>query len=496
MNEKPADPPEAPRRLHPATLAIRFLEQLPQFVFGLPAIAYFATDVGVGMLLLIAFAGLVGAMLSAWIRWRRFSYETADEQLVIESGVFSRNRRTIPFDRIQDVSLEQNLLARIFGVSVVRIETGSSGSNEGKLDFVSREEADRLRDLIRAHRHGTAPAGRAEAAEKEGEARPPLFAMDLGRLLVFGLFSFSLVFLAILGGLAQYVFTWLPTRYADPEYYLERAQVPIAEGADIVEIWALGTSFAVAAAVLAAGVASGMVRVFSRDYGFRLTRTESGLRRERGLFTRTDVVIPLKRLQAAIVSTGIVRRHFGWQGLALQSLGSDGTAGTHHDAAPFARREELEPIFAEMAIEMPPPREAFAPISPLSPWHRAVFPALMLGAAATASAIFEPGLLIVVALAAIVAGLIIGFEWRARGYLLEARTLFVRKGVMKPEATILPLPKVQSVTVRQSLLQRIFGLASLLIGTAGAPRMSALTVPDLEREAALELRASLLEEAR
>ncbi|MFN2259343.1 MAG: PH domain-containing protein, partial [Parasphingopyxis sp.] len=162
--------PETPRRLHPATLAIRFLERLPQFVLGLPAIAYFSTDLDFGMLLLIALAGLVISMLSAWIWWRRFSYETADGQLVIESGVFSRNRRTIPFDRIQDVSLEQSLLARIFGVSIVRIETGSAASNEGKLDCVSRHEADRLRDLIRAHRHAAAPV----APDEQDEARPPL----------------------------------------------------------------------------------------------------------------------------------------------------------------------------------------------------------------------------------------------------------------------------------------------------------------------------------
>ncbi|MFN2258407.1 MAG: PH domain-containing protein, partial [Parasphingopyxis sp.] len=318
---------------------------------------------------------------------------------------------------------------------------------------------------------------------------PPLFAMGPLRLLVFGLFNFSLVFLAILGGTSQYAGSFMPFDFAQPEYWIGN------EAATLLALVSIGAALFFAGALLMVGMAAGVVRTFLKDYGFRLTRTESGLRRERGLFTRTDVVIPLKRLQAAIVSTGLVRRHFGWQGLALQSLGSDGKAGTHHDAAPFARRAELEPIFAEMAMPLPPPRERFVSVSSRSPWHRAVLPALALIATAIISGSLQPELLIVVALGALTVAPIIWLEWRARGYLLDGDTLFVRRGVTKPQTTILPLPKIQSITVRQSLLQRAFGLASLLIGTAGAPRMAPLAIPDLERGAALALRDTLLEPA-
>ena len=49
-----------------------------------------------------------------------------------------------------------------------------------------------------------------------------------------------------------------------------------------------------------------------RDYGFRLEETPKGLRRRRGLLTRTDTVMPIHRVQALKVTTRIFRRRFGW----------------------------------------------------------------------------------------------------------------------------------------------------------------------------------------
>ena len=157
--------------LHPATLAIKAIEQLPQLVFGLPAAAYFIGDTSIGVAAFIALLGLLASMLFAYIYWRRFTYWVGEEQLVIEHGVLSRNRRTIPFDRIQDISLEQKLLARLFGVSIARIETGGGGGDEGELNCISRAEADRLRDRIRAYRAGHGDL-RGETAEGEEEVQP------------------------------------------------------------------------------------------------------------------------------------------------------------------------------------------------------------------------------------------------------------------------------------------------------------------------------------
>lgn len=481
-----SEEPENWSRLHPATLAIRALERLPELVFGLPAAAYFIGDTGIVVALFLAGAGLATSMLFAFIYWRRFTYWVGPEQLVIESGIVNRNRRTIPFDRIQDVSLEQKLLARLFGVSIVRIETGSSGGDEGELDCVSRAEADRLRDRIRAYRAGNA-AREDTAGEGEGEEPPPLYTMDFGRLVIAGLFNFSLVFLAILGGIWQYLGSYLPAEYLDPGRWIGAYR---KEAVGLISALSI-LSFAML--LLLVGIVTGLMRTIARDFGFRLTRTETGLRRERGLFTRTDVVIPLRRVQAGILSTGVVKRLFGWSGLAVQSLGSDGNAGTHHEVAPLAKPGELVPVLAELAMPLPPTARDFVRVSPKLIWRSWTQNGITLALAMAIAPVFWSGwpLMLLVAPFLLAAPVL---QYRAHGYCFGEDILFVRRGFWRPRVTILPLVKLQTVTLVRGPMQRGFGLATLAIGTAGASLATPLRILDMEESTARRLLGVILAE--
>lgn len=472
----------APRRLHPATLAIGALERLPSLVLGVPAVAYFAGDVGLGVAMLIALGGLILSAGIAYLHWLRFSYHAGEEQLVIESGILSRNRRSIPFDRIQDVSLEQRLLARIFGVSIVRIETGGSGSDEGKLECVSRDEADRLRDMVRRHRAG----GLATVAEEEeAEVAPVLFAMDNDRLLIAGLFNFSLVFLAVIGGVWQYAGSYLPSSYLDPDYYLSQwAGMMTGLATVIVAASAIGV-------LLLVGMVSGVIRTVLRDYGFELTRTETGLRRIRGLFTRTDVVMPLRRVQAAVVSTGIVRRNWGWETLSLQSLGTDGDAGASHVAAPFARRPEFAPIFEELALPSPPEQRDFERVSHHMVTHGCLVDGVVASIAVAVAIWFWPGAAWLIALIPAVLALQF-FQYRAHGYRLDDEHLFVRSGIWRPRIIVIRREKIQSATIVRTPVQSLLGTASLVIGSAGASLASPIRIADLETGKAHRLMNRLL----
>ena len=111
----------ADRRLHPGTLFIRFIRQVPEYVVGAPALIALASDAGIGRILLIALAGALIALVATLLTWLRFRYGLGEGEIVIESGVLHRQRRVIPFDRIQDIDIEQRLLARLFGLARVRI---------------------------------------------------------------------------------------------------------------------------------------------------------------------------------------------------------------------------------------------------------------------------------------------------------------------------------------------------------------------------------------
>ena len=469
----------ADRRLHPATLFIRFIRRAPEFVLGLPALIGFASDAGLARILLIALAGAAISFGVTLLGWLRFRYGIGERDLVIESGILHRQRRIIPFDRIQDIDIEQPLLARLFGTAKVRIETGGAGSDEGNLDTIGLNEAWAIRDSIR---RGSAASPEAPAAAEPEE--PVLFRMRLPRLLAAGLFNFSLVYLAVIGGALQYLEPLVERNIGDPKDWI----LPARERAAGLGLY---LTLAFLGLLLLLGVITGMVRTVTRDFRFRLSRTQSGFRRRRGLFTLSEVIIPLRRVQLAIIASGWLRRRLGWLTLEFQTLGADARQSGHQSAAPFARMEEIMPILAEAGLADLPAEEAYVRVSRRSVARRCLGGVAPLAAAAVIASIWRPSLLLALVPLGL-AAIAIVYQWRRHRYALTPRALFVAEGLLEPRLWIVPYEKTQSLSVTRTPLQRRLGLASVTVDTAGASLFRHPVVRDLESRDADALAEELI----
>lgn len=204
-----------PRRLHPIVPVFSLIKQLPEMVLPMVGVVAVAQDEGLGAVLLGV--GVLFALILAFqvLAWWRFTYTLLPDEMYIESGVFSRNRRSIPWDRVQDVEIERGPLARMLGLAKVRLETGGSGSDEGLLDSIALGDALALRDEIRARRGQFVATSTEEAAEP-----PPVFRMTVRRILQAGLFNFSVIWLAIIIGTLQYFRDVLPWSLDDVEKWI------------------------------------------------------------------------------------------------------------------------------------------------------------------------------------------------------------------------------------------------------------------------------------
>jgi putative membrane protein len=466
------------RRLHPASLIARSLQVLPQMLAG--GAGYAAVIQREGFARILMFAGIAAGIgvVAALLSWWRFRYTVGDSEIVIESGVLHRQRRVIPFERVQDIAIERPLLARLFGTARVKVETGGSASDEGKLDMIAVAEAEALRDRIRRWH-----AGAGDAPAEVASAAPLLFAMDVPRVLFAGLFNFSLVFLAAIFAVIQYLDEF---NLVEMEQWFseERAE----QASTLVSIRA---ALGLLVILVALGVVAGVARTLARDFGFRLTRTEKGMRRRRGLFTLTEVVIPIRRIQVALIESGPVTRRLGWHSLSFQTLGADQKEGGVQVAAPFARLEEIAPIVEEAAFPMPPERGEFRRL-PRRALVRWALPWVGLGMIGVGAAVIvEPRAGISAALMFLFA-LIGGMRWRKHSWALDGRALFVTGGFLKRRTYAIPFEKAQSISLTQGPVQRRLGLASLLVDTAGASMFRAPEIVDLEAEEAEALHARLL----
>lgn len=493
MSELSATPMTTPQRLDPRSFIARAVTTLGRMGVPLAFAAFAILDKGEAAKLFVAIPALVGIMgLSlgiAYLRWRRLTYWVGEQDIRVESGIVSRAARSVPYERIQDVSLEQKLVPRLFGLVEVRFETGSGGGEDLKLAYLSETEGERLRDTVRARKQGEAIGDRAEAvAAQDEEQATTLFAMDPPRLLKFGLFEFSLAVVAVLFGATQQFDFLLPF---DPWDVDEWRHVLAGPGA-----WLAGLGFAaqVIGAILASlslivlGFATGVIRTVLRDWGFLLEQTSRGFRRRRGLLTRTDVMMPRHRVQAVEIGTRLLRYRFGWHGLKFISLAQD-AGSANHVVAPFAQMGEIEPIVRAAG---------FHPAACDVEWHRAStryrFDSVMLEAgffilAALPVAIFAPVpfFLIPLAIAGIVAAANL-YAWRFHRHATDRAQIFSLRGFLSPTLRIARRIKLHSVEISQGPIAQRHGYATLNLGLAGG----SFAIRGIPIEEAHELREAIL----
>lgn len=473
------------RRTSPLSFVVRAITGLRNLLFPALALLFGSRGMDDGeafVIPAIAFMVLISAILT-WIAWRHFRYRLGEEDIRVEHGLLSRSARTVPYERIQDVSLEQALVPRLFGMVEVKFETGAGGKDELKLAYVTEAEGAALREAVRVRKSGEAveAAESADFAVPAEESAHTLFAMGARRLALFGIFEFSLVIFAVLGGLAQQFDSLLSFDLWDLDRWLRLLAGPghwLAELGPVVQMIGVVLALGVLALI---GLATGIVRTVLRDWRFRLEETPKGLRRRRGLLTRTDVVMPLHRVQALKVTTGMIRRRFGWHGLEVVSLGLDEKSGSHV-VVPFATIDEIAPVVRVTGFDLPSEglewRRASAryrrnnaalragPMLLLAIVLATVLPPL--AAALPVEARF-PLFLPSIVLAALAGFLAVRarFLWKHEQHAMDGARLYARHGWLAPRLDIAAPIKLQSVEIAQGPLARRGGYASLRFGVAG-----------------------------
>lgn len=492
--EQPMDGEPHWQRLHPATLALAIVALGPKSLNFLPAIAALGFTGNWIYIVPAILAFLLISLVFAWLNWLRFRFSVGANEIVIESGVFSRQHRTIPFDRIQDVSIEQGLVSRALGIAKVGFETGAGGKeNDAALNAIALDAAQAMRTTIRAHRSGEASTPVASEAPEAVPATEDrlLFAMTPRQLLVAGLFNFSLAALAVVGAGMQFFDGLLPFKFNafNPMDWVDVAEDYGLDQWLFAHRWVAGVGAVLS--LLFIGFASGIATMFFANWAFRLTREPRALRRTRGLTTRTDVAVPVRRVQAAIVVTGWFRQRFGWHELRLQSLASDGEKEKDHQVVPFAKLNAIDPVLAEIAIRRPDAGQ---------PWehsHRIIALGGLIGAVCAT----------IGGLAAVLFGQALGWFGPVAGLLIGAGSLIgarfhrwadlgeqvaIRSGMWKPKMTLLPHASVQSVDLKTDFILRRLGLATLVFGVPGGSSLANHEILAIPFDTARDLRDRIL----
>ena len=471
-----------PQRLHPLTLLLRVGASLPALaVILLPTLQNPSSENVVSVVLSILY-GLV-ALPAIILQYLRFSYRITPQQIVIQKGVLRRQNRSIPIERIQNIQIQQNLVARLIGLAKVTIETAGSSATEGALEYVGLSDAHEIRQAVRSFQHRSAPAADVEEATADAAEAPDsetLFAMSLPRVLLSGAFRFSLFYIALVFSALQLV---------DPEAIVQRFLRSQGRIDQITETMTAYPVLTVLATIVVAGIlgwVSGVLIHLARYYGFQLWLDDDKLRKRHGLFTVTEGTVPLKKVQALILRTNPFMRAFGWYELEVQTVGMNVDEQGHRVIAPFAQYDDILALAQRVrSFELP---EAFGSVSRLTIRRRFFRYTLALSALLLPGAYFwpaswwHPGGAALPWWGFLLVPLILGWallQYRNHGYAVRDDGLYIRRGVLSHYLWILPTEKFHAFHATASLFQRRLNLKTLFVDTAGAAAFAYPEVIDL-----------------
>lgn len=125
-----------------AIVAVNLNFQTVQSAFSLLSI----TRVLYAVAIFIAVCAAVWALSYIW--WKATGYRLGDEEIALRRGVFNKKLRTARYDRIQAVDVVEDLIARVFRVAAVRVETAGGAGSVIEIAYLKRDTANALRAEI------------------------------------------------------------------------------------------------------------------------------------------------------------------------------------------------------------------------------------------------------------------------------------------------------------------------------------------------------------
>ncbi len=481
-------PAAVDHRLHPWSWLFVLLQQLRQFLLPLVALVVFGNrgdrDEFIGHLVTL---GVVVALVgTAVLQYLTYRYRIGSDGLSIRSGILARNRREIPFARIHNVTVHQNVLHRLFGVAELRLESAGGDKPEAQMRVLRLDQALALEQLIR-HR-GHAPQATPDAIPEAAPAPDVLLALPAGELVRLGLVSNrALVVLAAAFGASYQMF---PRQVV--EGFIEQQGRQVFGYASGLQLGSWTTAATVAVVLVFALAAMRLLSIglaLLQYHDFRLSEGDGRLTIERGLLTRVRASAAPHRIQAWTLREGLLHRLFERRSLRIDI--ASGSPQDEHGRAlkelvPIGRPEACDALINHVLPTVQWPPKQWQPVV-TSSWWRLCLPALLLVLLASALASVRFGAWGLLPL--------LWLPWSAfkarrqvlrMGWSVDGHCVALRGGWWNRWWRMAELDKLQALQLRRSPLDRWLGTATLTLDTAGAgagPALQLQFLPEAEARA-------------
>ena len=383
---------------------------------------------------------LVLFVLGFYLSWRMHSFRITDKLVEVRSGILFRTNRRAPLDRIQDINIARSFIPRLVGAAKLEINVAGNDAKV-QLAYLGSSVADELRAEVLRLASGTqkaaiaqAPAGSGDvirdrvaellAPELDPRLAPPqsVVTMNLGRALGSILLSdFTIVLILVMAG-------FVVGAIVSGELAV---LVPILPG-----IFAMGSYYS---------------KRFSKSLRFTIASTPDGIRIGYGLLSTANETLPPGRIHSVQVSQPFLWRIAGWWEVKVNRASKSSAQGASNQAnttlLPVGSRADVMRV---LALVLPTLDSAES---------LALLEAGLVGRGGNDGYANSPRR----------GGVLRWFSWRRNGIALVDDAALLRTGVVWRQLVIVPLARLQSVSLELGWLRRRLRLATLRLHTVAGP---------------------------
>jgi len=415
-----------------------------------------------------AFASII-TIVQFWF----YHYWLEDDRLVVKEGILFKSLRQVPYERIQNLNIERNLLHKFFKVGTLQVESASGVKPEAVIRVVADEQIKHIQKVIKdkgvVHQQKVAmdPGSSSVTLEDAVVDEPkPMYQMSNKDVTIYGFISHkALVPIGVVGSvLSQNDF------YRQKFFNLVQKFV----GDLHIEQWGL-TEWLIYGAIfvfvmLVSIWLSSIALAFLKLYQFKISKVGKDLYAEMGLLTKITANIPIKRIQLLKIKHSPLHRYFKKVSVKMETAGgvTEQSGITMKWIAPLVSKFKGQQLIAAIQPEVDWGKIQWLRLEARA-WKR-VFKRMML-------LILIPMLPLVyfyhwMGLMPLLLSPMV--YWYAKaymnksGYAVNDQIVAYRHGVFFHTISIVKIAKIQNISYLQTPFDRRNGMARLTVDTAGS----------------------------
>ncbi|KZM52580.1 PH domain-containing protein [Aeribacillus sp. FSL K6-1121] len=407
---------------------------------------------------------LMYQFVSILLEWKHFGYLLTGKELFVEKGRFIKVHRHIPLERIQGINEFTPLFYRLFGFTILLLDTGTGGDKKDssiKLEMLSSKEAERIKNYLITYGN-LKLENLKKGSDTENDVEETL------RRLHYEISKKEIIIGSVTSLKALLFFTFIYSIYSDVKQFFS-----IEEQIDQILSFFLSSWWMILSGLFILFILStgyGILKTYIQYGEYKVFSDSNRIYIKKGKVNYTEFSIPKEKIQAINISTTFLKKIFGIVKVRIIITNDeDEEVKTSNVLFPFINENKAKDLIAgilpEFRINQNMNRipKSSVIIKILRTSYIWIIISLLIHFFAPSFWYLAITVIILTLISQILNGMFSSYSFKGKNIQIKKYSLFSIKLFITSRA------KIEEVKLTENFLQRIFRLSSLIIVTRENP---------------------------